>query len=168
MRKVPKIIVFRGLSTFLFALHLDQNIHVVVDFEFIRNFILAFGPFIDVKHHLDFLALLDSFLLRGFILMLTGPQSFLESIKGVIKREVLDLDKIILREMEYRKLEFIIGFGIFALQYEIKTVLADGNRLAILFDILAKSDSISEQTTLGECVIFMLGEIHRYNRLCHL
>ena len=123
---------------------MDHNIHVVVDFEFIHNFILAFGPLIDVEHHLDFLALLDSLLSRGFILMLTAPQPFFESIEGVIKREVLNLDKIVLREMEYRKLEFIIGFGIFALKYEIKTVLADGNRLAILFGILAKIDSISE------------------------
>ena len=69
--------------------------------------------------------------------------------------------------MEYGKLEFIPGFGIFALQDEVEAVLTDGNWLAPFFDFLAKIDSVSKKATLGECVVLMFSEIHGDNRLGH-
>lgn len=88
-------------------------------------------------------------------------------MEHIIKPEVLNLDKIVLRKMEYRKLEVILRFGIFALQDEVEAVLADGNWLAPFLDVLAEIDSISKKTALGKCVVFVLGEIHRYYRLGH-
>ena len=85
----------------------------------------------------------DSFLLYGFVFMLTSSKPILHGLERLVQFEALDEDEVILCEMKNSNLELILCGGIFTLENVVETILADSDRLTILFDLFAKVDSVS-------------------------